>query len=130
MLSIFTELSSYTSHPKREHIWLLFKFFIFNILLLTVDVGTDINTAWNFYQRGDIKFSFISAVIIFIPFFAQFFLWLINFIGFGFYQKKFDLKKKEFFDEFKLKIKTNRFKDHFAEFILLFCHLPMVEPLR
>jgi hypothetical protein len=99
-------------------------------LLLTVDIGTDINTAWNFYQRGDVYLSLTSSLILFIPFFAQFLLWLINFIGYGFIHKKYDLKKKKFVEEFQLRINTNRFKDHLTSFPMLLWHLPMLEPVR
>jgi len=54
--------------PFISHCWLLLKFFLTNILLLTADIVTDTQTALSFFEAGDYYWALVTLLFIFAPF--------------------------------------------------------------
>ncbi len=59
------------SHPKVQHFFLLSKFVALSVVLLSVDIATDINTAVDFFSRGDIYWAIFTLIPICAPFLAR-----------------------------------------------------------
>ena len=53
------------------HLGLVAKFFFFNVFLLTLDIGTDMNTGYTYFSKGDYYWGLCTILIIFAPFGAQ-----------------------------------------------------------
>ena len=62
-----------------EHVGLLVKFALFNIILPSSDFITDILTAQSFFQRGHFYWGFCTMLFVFLPFLGRLamFLWSI-----------------------------------------------------
>ena len=56
------------SNPLFQHCLLLLKFFFFNVLIVTADIITDIDTAISHYQNNDVNWCLFTSLVIFAPF--------------------------------------------------------------
>ncbi len=117
----FYIISDRLRHPKAKHFLILLKFFIFNVLLVSLDIGSDVGTAVNFYNRGHSYWGSLTLLFIFMPFFARILVFLLN------VSKCFSCNKTSKFymkaDETKLKIQRQ-------EFSKLMWHIPLLHPVR
>ncbi len=59
------------NHPKVQHCIIVLSFFISKFLLSTLDIVTDILTAWDFFNNGDKNWGLFTVLLIFAPFLAR-----------------------------------------------------------
>ena len=65
-------------HPKFEHFLLLLKFFMRCVVLLSMDIFTDISTATDFLSRGHFYWGICTVVPIFAPFAVRVLINVVN----------------------------------------------------
>jgi hypothetical protein len=68
---LFSELTGEKTSKRNiivAHCWLLVKFFLSNVVLLTADIITDIQTAQSFFEAEDYYWGLLSYLFIFAPF--------------------------------------------------------------
>ena len=58
-------------HAKVHHVLVLVNFFSFRILLPSLDVSTDLQTAFNFIQTDNNSWGFFTLFFVFMPFIAR-----------------------------------------------------------
>ncbi len=71
MYIIFSEFTGRktSKHPIIvAHCWLLVKFLLSNVVLLTADIITDIQTAQSFFEAEDYYWGLLTSLFIFAPF--------------------------------------------------------------
>ena len=73
------KLWKFLKHPITQHVLLLTKFALFNILLPFSDFVTDILTSQSYFQRGHSYWGICTILFVFLPFFGRFvvFIWSI-----------------------------------------------------
>jgi hypothetical protein len=87
---------------RWDRIQLLSMFFIFNVLLIFFDIGSDIGNGFNLILRGDVIWGSLTLFFSFCPFLVRFLAILVKlFIASG-YKKKKDFSEKRF-QQMKLK---------------------------
>ena len=59
------------NETKRQHLWILIKFFAFNVALVFSNIVTDIITAYEFFNRGFTWWGTFTTALIFAPFAAK-----------------------------------------------------------
>ena len=110
---LFPELTGRKSSERpiiAAHCWLLFKFFLSNVLLTTADIVTDIQTAQTFFEAQDYYWGLLTALFIFAPFGSVLIIFLTSrFIS--------SVKKYEIVEE----------KDNIAKIIWQF---PLLHPIK
>jgi hypothetical protein len=71
-----TSLKAFFEHPKMNHCFILFKFFLFNLFLPGADMITDILTARAYLLQNHLYWSFYTSLFIFLPFIGKILIFL------------------------------------------------------
>jgi len=68
---IYVDITFFTGSLKKpaikSHIRMLIFFFVFKVVLLTADIGTDISTAVSFFKDGHLGWFTFTLIPIFTP---------------------------------------------------------------
>ncbi len=75
--SAFSKCKKIFNHPKVQRFQLFFSAFLFNVVLVTADIVTDISTSFEFFWRGHYYWGVFTLVPVFLPFFAKLVLNLV-----------------------------------------------------
>ena len=109
-------------HPITQHIILLMKFLIFNILLPGMDIYTDARTGESFFMRGHFYWGFCTLLFVFLPFLARLVMFFFNIIQC--FVKKIDVNTENFPN------KKTRLKVLLKGSSKLLWHLPPISIIR
>ncbi len=120
-MSVFSILGSkqfkmFHRHPKFQHFLLLLKFFMRCVVLLSMDIFTDISTAADFLSRGHYYWGICTVVPIFAPFAVRILMNIVNLCQ--------CLNLRTF------KLNTTRMIFCVREMKQLIWHFPMLQPIR
>jgi hypothetical protein len=114
-------------HPKSQQFLLLLKFFMRCVVLLSMDIITDISTAVDFMSRGHFYLGICTVVPIFAPFALRILRSLVNLC------QCFKLTKhtgSSVLRRYRPKINRARLSFCVRELKQLIWHFPMLQPLR
>jgi hypothetical protein len=78
------DFSHILRHPRANHCGVLLNFFVFSVVLVCADIITDIDTAMDFFSRGDIIWGALTIFFVTAPFLAN----LVIFVTKSFRKKK------------------------------------------
>ena len=114
-------------HPKFEHFLLLLKFFMRCVVLLSLDIITDISTAADFLSRGHYYWGVCTVVPIFAPFAVRILMSFVNLC------QCFKLNKdtdSSLLRRYRPKLNRARLSFRVRELKQLIWHFPMLQPIR
>jgi hypothetical protein len=125
LISGSKELKILLRHPKFQHLVLLMSFFMRCVLLLSMDIVTDISTAANFLSSDHYHWGMCTVVPIFAPFAVRIVMNLLNLcrcfkltiINNSSVQRKYRLNQA-------------RLSFCIQEIKQLIWHFPMLQPIR
>ena len=103
-------------HPKFQHFLVLLKFFTRCVILLSLDIITDISTAIEFFSRGHYYWGICTVVPIFAPFVVRILMNVVNLC------QCLNLRR--------CKINRARLSFCVRETKQLIWHFPMLQPIR
>ena len=63
--------SSFMKHPKTKHSLSLIRFFVFRVILPSMDISTDVQTAQSFFNQSHFYWGFSTLALVFLPFVAR-----------------------------------------------------------
>ncbi len=79
-LSKKKKINHFFQHPITQHVALLLKFFLFNVLLPGMDISTDVRTAESYFLRGHFYWGFCTLLFVFLPFLGKFLILILNIV--------------------------------------------------
>jgi hypothetical protein len=110
------QFKMFRRHPKFHHFLLLLKFFMRCVVLLSLDIITDISTAIEFFSRGHYYWGICTVVPIFAPFGVRILKNVVNLC------QCLNLRR--------CKINRARLSFCVRETKQLIWHFPMLQPIR
>ncbi len=114
-------------HPKFQHFLLLLKFFMLSVMLLAMDIITDINTAVDFLSREHFFWGLYTVVPIFAPFVVRI---LINIVNLCRCFKITRVDNTSVLWRYRPKLNKARLSFSVQEMKQLIWHFPMLQPIR
>jgi hypothetical protein len=114
-------------HPKFEHFLLLLKFFMRCVVLLSMDIITDISTAVDFLSRGHYYWGICTVVPIFAPFAVRIIMCFVSFC------QCFKITKNLYTSvtrRYRFQLNRNRLSFYVREMKQLIWHFPLLQPIR
>ncbi len=127
LISGLKELKMLLRHPKFQHFFLLLNFFMRCVVLLSIDIITDINTAVNFLSRGHYYWGICTVVPIFAPFAVKI---LINILNLCRCFKLTIVDNSSILRRFRPTLNQARLSFCFQESKQLVWHFPLLQPIR
>jgi hypothetical protein len=127
LLSVSKQFKMCLSHPKFQHFLLLLKFFMRCVILVSMDMITDIITVIDFLSRGHYYWGICTVVPIFAPFAVRILMNVVNLY------KCFKLDKVDNSSvTWKYRPTVNKARLSFCvrELKQLIWHFPMLQPIR
>lgn len=117
----FLIISAKKKHHKCGHFFLLLKFFLFNVVLVTLDIITDFLTAINFFSRREFKWGLLTTVTIFSSLILRTFLDIYGLL------RCLRMKGKR---GFQLTLNRAKFDVLLKQLPHLVWHFPLLHPIR
>ena len=126
---VWSQIQKWKNNPKFRHFRLLVTFLIFKVFLVALDIWTDINTAYEFFGRGDFYWGICTTLPIFAPFVTRIFLWIIQLSEC--IDIRIDSERERWsFKMISIDKKKTLFKIHLRKLSSLFWHFPALLPIR
>ncbi len=114
-------------HPKFHHFLLLLKFFMRCVVLVSLDIITDISTAADFLSRGHYYWGICTVVPIFAPFAVRV---LINVVNLCQCFKFTAVQNSSVLERYRPKLNRPRLSFCVREIKQLIWYFPMLQPIR
>ncbi len=114
-------------HPNFNHFLLILKFFMRCVILLSMDIITDISTAADFFSSGHYYWSMCTVVPIFAPFALRV---LINVVNLCRCFKITTVDNSSVLRRYKPKLNEARLNFCLRELKQVIWHFPMMQPIR
>jgi hypothetical protein len=125
--SVSKQFKMFFRPPKFQHFFLLLKFFTLSVMLLSMDIITDINTAVDFLSRGHFYWGICTVVPIFAPFAVKI---LMNIVNLCRCYKVTIVENSCLLWRYRPKLNEARLSFSVRETKQLIWHFPMLQPIR